>query len=127
MGVSTMEIGEMIQVVQAKAIEIADEEIRKYNKDFPEITLTDEAKEAVRVCSTSQLTLQLSKCRFKEGEDPDELFNNWFASNEEEDLRKACRHCLEAEAKKIREAGSKNLSSLDMYLKKHLGDIHEID
>lgn len=122
-----MEIGEMIQVVQAKAVEIADEEIRKYNKDFPEITLTDEAKEAVRVCSTSQLTLQLSKCRFKEGEDPDELFNNWFASNEEEDLRKACRHCLGAEAKKIREAGSKNLSSLDMYLKKHLGDIHEID
>lgn len=122
-----MEIGEMIQVVQTKAAEIADEEIRKYNKDFPEITLTDEAKEAVKVRSTSQLTLQLSKFRFKDGDDPDEQFNAWFASNEEEDLRKACRHCLEDEARKIRESNNKNLSSLDVYLKKHLGDIHEID
>jgi hypothetical protein len=122
-----MELNEMIQVVQKTAEDIADQEIRKYNKDFPEITLTEDAKEAVRIRSTSQLTLQLSKFRFKEGQELDEQFSAWFEANEAEDLRKACRHCLEEEAKKIRNANEKNLSSLDVYLKKHLGDIHEVD
>ena len=122
-----MEINEIIQVVQKKAEEIAEQEIVKYNKDFPEINLTDEAKESVRIRSTSQLTLQLSKFRFHKDLDLDEQFNNWFAQNEEDDLRRTCRHCLEDEAKKIREANGKNLSSLDAYLKKHLGDVHQVD
>lgn len=122
-----MEINEIIQVVEKKAENIAEEEIVKYNKDFPEITLTDEAKEAVRIRSTSQLTLQLSKFRFHKEVDLDEQFESWFAQNEEEDLRRTCRHCLEDEAKKIRESNEKNLSSLDAYLKKHLGDVHQVD
>lgn len=122
-----MELNEIIQVVEKKAEEVADQEIRRYNKDFPEITLTDEAKEAVRVRSISQLTLQLSKFRFKEGIELDEQFTAWFEANEAEDLKKTCRHCLEDEAKKIRNANEKNLSSLDVYLKKHLGDIHQVD
>ncbi len=122
-----MELNEIIQVVEKKAEEIAEEEIVKYIKDFPEITLTDEAKDSVRVRSTSQLTLQLSKFRFHEDMDLDEQFNSWFEQSEEDDLRRTCRHCLEDEAKKIRDVNSKNLSSLDAYLKKHLGAVHQVD
>ena len=121
-----MDINEIIQVVEKKAEKIAEEEIVKYIKDFPEITLTDEAKDSVRVRSTSQLTLQLSKFRFHKDMDLDEQFNNWFEQSEEDDLRRTCRHCLEDEAKKIRDVNSKNLSSLDSYLKKHLGDVHQV-
>ncbi|CBK74605.1 hypothetical protein CIY_18780 [Butyrivibrio fibrisolvens 16/4] len=122
-----MELNEIIQVVEKKAQEVAQEEIVKYSKEFPEITLTPDAKEAVRIRSTSQLTLQLSKFRFHKEQELDEQFNNWFTQNEEEDLRRTCRHCLEDEAKKIRDANNKNLSSLDVYLKKHLGDAHQVD
>ena len=122
-----MELGEIIQVVQSKAEEIAEQEIVRYNKEYPELNLTDEAKEAVRIRSTSQLTLQLSKFRFHENEELEAQFNNWFSQNEEEDLRKTCKHCLDEEAKKIRNENSKNISSLDSYLKMHLGDIHKID
>ena len=122
-----MEINNIIQIVEDKAEEIANQEIVKFNKEFPEVNLTDEARESVRIRSTSQLTLQLSKFHFHGNEELDEQFNNWFSENEEEDLRRTCRHCLEDEAKKIREGNEKNLSSLDVYLKKHLGDIHEVD
>ncbi len=126
-GGGAMELSEMIQIVEDKAKDIADQEILKYIKDFPEITLTDEAKEATRVRALSQLTLQLSKFKFHDGEEPDAQFNSWFEANEESDLRKACRHCLDDEANKIRQSANKNLSSLDAYLKRHLGDIHQVD
>ena len=122
-----MELGEIIQIVEKKAEKIAEEEIVRYNKEFPELNLTEEAKEAVRMRSTSHLTLQLSKIKFHDGEDLDQQFDRWFSTNEEDDLRKTCRHCLEDEAKKIRNGNEKNLSSLDIYLKKHLGSIHQID
>ncbi|SDB09458.1 hypothetical protein SAMN02910298_00420 [Pseudobutyrivibrio sp. YE44] len=123
-----MEMNEIIKLVQDKAIEIAEEEIVKYNKDFPDINLTDEAKNAVKERATSQLTLQLSKFHFnRESEDLDQQFNEWFVTNEEEDLRGSCRHCLADEAKKIRSSNEKNLSSLDVYLKKHLGKYHEVE
>ena len=122
-----MDLNEIIKVVEQVAERIAEEEVVKYNKDFPELNLTPEAKDACRIRSISQLTLQLSKFHFKDDQELDEQFNNWFAANEEEDLRKACRHCLEAEAKKIREDAAGHLSSLDSYLKKHLGDVHQID
>ncbi|MBO6282747.1 MAG: hypothetical protein J6M63_02320, partial [Pseudobutyrivibrio sp.] len=89
--------------------------------------LTEEAKNAVRTRSISQLTLQLSKFHFKEGSDLQEQFDDWFSSNEEEDLKKACKHCLDEEAKKIREAANGTMSSLDAYLKRHLGSAHTID
>lgn len=122
-----MDLKDIIQVVQKQAETIAEEEILKYSKAFPELNLTPEAKEACRVRSISQLTLQLSKFRFKEDQELEEQFTNWFTNNEEEDLRKACRHCLDEEAKKIRSEAAGNLSSLDAYLKKHLGDVHQID
>lgn len=123
-----MDMNEIIQVVQDKAVEIAEQEIAKYNKDFPELNLTEEAKDAVRVRATSQLTLQLSKFRFhNEDEEFKDHFNQWFNANEEDDLRRACRHCLEDEGDKIRHSSDKHLSALDTYLKKHLGDIHQID
>ena len=122
-----MELNDVIQVVEEKAKIIADEEIVKYNKAFPEVNLTDEAREATRVRALSQLTLQMSKFRFREGMELEEQFNAWFAENEEEDLRKACKHCLDDEAKKIREAAGKNISSLDRYLKKHLGSSYTIE
>ena len=122
-----MEMDEIIKVVESKAEDIAQEEITKYSKDFPEVKLTDEIKEAAKVRSTSQLTLQLSKFRFNTEGDLEEQFNSWFEETEEEDLRKACRHSLEEEVKKMREANAGNLSSLDAYLKKHLGDVHQID
>ena len=122
-----MDLKDIIQVVQKQAETIAEEQILKYSKAFPELNLTPEAKEACRVRSISQLTLQLSKFRFKEDQELEEQFTNWFTNNEEEDLRKACRHCLDEEAKKIRSEAAGNLSSLDAYLKKHLGDVHQID
>ena len=122
-----MELNEIIPVVEDKAQEIAEEEIVKYMKAFPELNLTDEAKVAVRQRAISQLTLQLSKFRFKSDEELKDQFNKWFVSNEEEDLRKACKHCLDDEARKIRDANGKNLSSLDVYLKKHLGDAHTVE
>ena len=122
-----MEMDEIIKVVESKAEDIAQEEITKYSKDFPEVKLTDEIKEAAKVRSTSQLTLQLSKFRFNTDGDLEEQFNSWFQETEEEDLRKACRHSLEEEVKKMREANAGNLSSLDAYLKRHLGDVHQID
>ncbi|SFI02863.1 hypothetical protein SAMN04487830_11854 [Pseudobutyrivibrio sp. OR37] len=122
-----MELNDIISVVEDKAKQIADEEIVKYNKAFPELNLTEEARDLTRQRALSQLTLQLSKFHFKDGSELDEQFNEWFASNEEEDLRKACKHCLDSEAKKIRESASGNLSSLDAYLKKHLGSAHTID
>ena len=122
-----MELNDIIHVVEEKAKLIADEEIVKYNKSFPEVNLTDEAREAVRVRALSQLTLQLSKFHFREGTELSEQFNKWFAENEEEDLRRACKHCLDDEVKKIRDAAGKNLSSLDAYRKKHLGDAHTIE
>ena len=122
-----MELNDIINVVEEKAKLIADEEIVKYNKSFPEVNLTDEAREAVRVRALSQLTLQLSKFHFREGTELSEQFDTWFAENEEEDLRRTCKHCLDDEAKKIRDAAGKNLSSLDAYLKKHLGDAHTIE
>ena len=117
----------MISVVEEKAKQIANEEIAKYATSHPELNLTEDAKTATLTRAISQLPLQLSKFRFKPGSELDEQFSAWFESNEEEDLRKTCRHCLEDEAIKIRNANEKNLSSLDAYLKKHLGDIHQID
>ena len=122
-----MELSDMISVVEEKAKQIANEEIAKYATSHPELNLTEDAKTATLTRAISQLTLQLSKFRFKPGSELDEQFSAWFESNEEEDLRKTCRHCLEDEAIKIRNANEKNLSSLDAYLKKHLGDIHQID
>lgn len=122
-----MEMDEIIRIVQEKAIEIAEQEIVKYNQDVPEINLSEESKDSVKVRATSQLTLQLSKFRFhKEDEEFEEHFNQWFSSTEEEDLRRTCRHCLEDEANKIRNSSDKHLSALDTYLKKHLGDIHQV-
>ena len=122
-----MELNDMISVVEEKAKQIANEEIAKYATSHPELNLTEDAKTATLTRAISQLPLQLSKFRFKPGSELDEQFSAWFESNEEEDLRKTCRHCLEDEAIKIRNANEKNLSSLDAYLKKHLGDIHQID
>lgn len=122
-----MELSDMISVVEEKAKQIANEEIAKYATSHPELNLTEDAKTATLTRAISQLTLQLSKFRFKPGSELDEQFSSWFESNEEDDLRKTCRHCLEDEAIKIRNANEKNLSSLDAYLKKHLGDIHQID
>ena len=83
-----MDMNEIIQVVQDKAVEIAEQEIAKYNKDFPELNLTEKAKDAVRVRATSQLTLQLSKFRFhKDDEEFKDHFNQWFNANEEDDLK----------------------------------------
>jgi len=122
-----MDLGTIITVLENKAESIANEELLGYTKEHPELNLTDDVKTTVRTRSISQLTLQLSKFKFMENEDLEEQFNNWFAANEEDDLRKACRHCLDEEAQKIREAKNGSLSSLDAYLKKHLGDVHEID
>ena len=122
-----MELNDVIPVVEKRAEDIANEEIVKYNKEHPELNLTEEAKNAVRTRSISQLTLQLSKFHFKEGSDLQEQFDDWFSANEEEDLKKACKHCLDEEAKKIREAANGTMSSLDAYLKKHLGSAHTID
>ena len=122
-----MELNDVIPVVEKRAEDIANEEIVRYNKEHPELNLTEEAKNAVRVRSISQLTLQLSKFHFKEGSDLQEQFDDWFSSNEEEDLKKACKHCLDDEAKKIREAENGTMSSLDAYLKRHLGSAHTID
>ena len=122
-----MELNDVIPVVEKRAEDIANEEIVRYNKEHPELNLTEEAKNAVRTCSISQLTLQLSKFHFKEGSDLQEQFDDWFSSNEEEDLKKACKHCLDEEAKKIREAANGTMSSLDAYLKRHLGSAHTID
>ena len=122
-----MELNNIIDVVEKRAKDIADQEIVNYNKAHPELNLTDEAREAVRTRSISQLTLQLSKFHFKEDTDLQEQFDDWFSSNEEEDLIKACKHCLDDEAKKIREAASGQMSSLDAYLTKHLGSAHTID
>ena len=123
-----MEMNEIIQMVQNKAIEIAEQEIVQYSKDFPDLNLTDEVREEVKIRATSQLTLQLSKFHFHtESDDLGEQFENWFTTNEEDDLRKTCRHCLADEAKKLRSANEKNLSSLDVYLKKHLGKFHEVE
>ena len=99
-----MELNNIIDVVEKRAKDIADQEIVNYNKAHPELNLTDEAREAVRTRSISQLTLQLSKFHFKDDTDLQEQFDDWFSSNEEEDLIKACKHCLDDEAKKIREA-----------------------
>lgn len=122
-----MELNDVIPVVEKRAEDIANEEIVRYNKEHPELNLTEEAKNAVRTRSISQLTLQLSKFHFKEGSDLQEQFDDWFSSNEEEDLKKACKHCLDEEAKKIREAANGTMSSLDAYLKRHLGSAHTID
>ncbi|MBR4707819.1 MAG: hypothetical protein IKP29_07175 [Pseudobutyrivibrio sp.] len=122
-----MDLKDIIQVVEKQAETIAEEEILKYQKAVPELNLTPEAKDACRVRSISQLTLQLSKFHFKEDLDLQEQFNEWFSKNEEEDLRRTCKHCLDDEAKKIRNEAAGSMSSLDAYLKKHLGDAHQID
>lgn len=123
-----MDMNEIIQIVQNKAIEIAEQEIVSYNNKYPEINFTPDSKNAVKIRATSQMTLQLSKFKFnKDDEEFEAHFTEWFKKNEEEDLRKTCRHCLDDEANKIRHSSDKNLSSLDAYLKKHLGDIHQID
>jgi len=122
-----MEINNIITVVEERADEIANQEITSFSKRNPEVNLNDDAKSAVKIRSLSQLTLQISKFHFKEGEDLKEQFDKWFSENEEEDLRKACIHCLEEESKKIREEANGKLSSLDSYLKKHLGDVHQLD
>ena len=122
-----MELNAIIPVVEKKAEQIAEQEIVKYNKDFPELNLTEQAKNAVKQRAISQLTLQLSKFRFKSDSDLEEQFDNWFETAEQDDLHKACRHCLEDEARKIREDNGQSLSNLDKYLKRHLGDIHTVD
>jgi len=122
-----MDLSEIIQVVEKQAEAIAEEEIIKYSKAYPELNLTADAKDACRIRSISQLTLQLSKFHFKEDLDLQEQFSDWFSANEEEDLRKACKHCLDEEARKIRNDAAGSMSSLDSYLKKHLGDVHQID
>lgn len=122
-----MELNDIIPVVEKKADAIAEQEIVKYNKEYPEINLTEEAKNAVKQRAISQLTLQLSKFRFNTEGDIEEQFDNWFENTEQYDLHKACKHCLDEEAKKIRNINEKNLSSLDVYLKQHLGDIHTVE
>ena len=52
-----MELNQIIQIVEQKAVEIAEQEILKYQNEFPELNLTDEAKDAVKVRSTSQLCI----------------------------------------------------------------------
>ena len=112
-----MDLKDIIQVVEKQAEAIAEEEILKYQKAVPELNLTPEAKDACRVRSISQLTLQLSKFHFKEDLDLQEQFNEWFSKNEEEDLRRTCKHCLDDEAKKIRNEAAGSMSFLDAYLK----------
>ncbi len=126
-GCSAMEINNIIEIVEKTAVEIADGQIQSFCQEYPEINLTEDGKNAVRTRAVSQLTLQLSKFHFKEDVDLKEQFNSWFVQNEREDLMKACKHCLEDEARKTKEGASKNLSTLDSYLKKHLGNIHTID
>lgn len=122
-----MDLGEIIRIMEVKAQDIAQQEIANYAKDRPEIQLDDNIRTAVKERAVSQLTLQVSKFRFKEGLELDEQFNNWFAANEEDDLRRTCRHCIEDEVNNILESSGKQMSSLDKYLKEHLGDAHQIN
>lgn len=123
-----MELNDIITIVNEKATDIATQEISNYIKKYPEINLGPDSKNAVKIRATSQLTLQISKFKFnKDDEEFEKHFIEWFEKNEEEDLRKTCRHCLDDEANKIRHSADQNLTSLDAYLKKHLGDIHQID
>ncbi|MCR5581390.1 MAG: hypothetical protein K6F66_07355 [Pseudobutyrivibrio sp.] len=122
-----MEMKDIIDLVEEVAIKIAQEEIVRFSQANPEVNLQDSDKEQVLTRSISQLTLQLSKFHFKNDEDLKDQFLNWFEESEEEDLRKACRHCLEDQAKTIHDKALGNLTSLDSYLRKHLGDIHQID
>lgn len=122
-----MELNDIIPIVEEKAELIAKEELVEYNKKYPELNFSEDSKKIVIQRAISQLTLQLSKFKFNNELDMKEQFTKWFEANEEDDLRKACKHCLEDEAEKIRNSKDKSLSSLDLYLKKHLGDIHNVD
>lgn len=122
-----MELNDIIPIVEEKAELIAKEELVEYNKKYPELNFSEDSKKVVIQRAISQLTLQLSKFKFNNELDMKEQFTKWFEANEEDDLRKACKHCLEDEAEKMRNSKDKSLSSLDLYLKKHLGDIHNID
>lgn len=122
-----MELNDIIPIVEEKAEFIAKEEFVEYNKKYPELNFSEDSKKVVIQRAISQLTLQLSKFKFNNELDMKEQFTKWFEANEEDDLRKACKHCLEDEAEKIRNSKDKSLSSLDLYLKKHLGDIHNVD
>ena len=122
-----MELNDIIPIVEEKAELIAKEEFVEYNKKYPELNFSEDTKKVVIQRAISQLTLQLSKFKFNNELDMKEQFTKWFEANEEDDLRKACKHCLEDEAEKMRNSKDKSLSSLDLYLKKHLGDIHNVD
>ncbi|MCR4694032.1 MAG: hypothetical protein K5773_01750 [Pseudobutyrivibrio sp.] len=123
-----MDIGKLISIISLKSEAIAEDEIKKYQHEFPENDITADIKNAVNQRAESQMTMQISKFKFKEDSEIEleDQFNLWFTDSEEADLRSACRHCIADEVKKSKSA-DQHLSNLDIYLKKHLGSIHEID
>ena len=115
-------IEHVADLVSQKATDIAHEEIGKYSVANPEVSLNDSMKSLCVERAISQLSFKLNSFRnttAESADDVDDLFEQWFVENEEDDLRAACRHCLEAEVKKLAKDEDPNLSWLDKFRRDH--------
>lgn len=114
-----MDINEIAKDVSKLAVEIADDELKKYKTDKPELEYGDELKANVYERAISQLTFHISAFRAAEDGDLKEQFEDWFHASAEEDLRKACKRAIADELKKKADNPDSTKTYLEQYLEKH--------
>ncbi len=117
-----MDLNEIIQELTEKAKVVVDEEIQAYQKEHPEALLGSEEIQAVRSAVLSQLTIQLSQFTKPKDMEIKDAFDRWFAENEEEHLKKACKNAIAKQAELQKTAKGRPLSRVEEYMKRYLGE-----
>ena len=108
------------EIVVFKATLIAQEETIRYEKEHPNELVTDEIRELIIERAISQLTFQT--CNFRYPSDINEEmqlkkhFDEWFAAEEEQRLRRMCYLTIQKELASRRKPGDENLSFTERYL-----------
>ena len=112
---------EIAKIASEKAIEIAIQETHKFKEDHMEIEISDAMREIVKERAVSQMTFHLNSFKATDGSEADltDQFEAWFSGNQEDELRKSCKRCLEEEAAKLGDGNDENASFLEKYMKKH--------
>lgn len=119
-GLSNQEIlSATVQLINARATAIANEEMELYLKENQNALIDGEIRGIINQRVNSELMLRMSN--FKPGTetaDQDALtdhFNRWFADGEEEHLRNMCHSCIAEELKKHTLPDEENLSFTEKF------------
>lgn len=112
----------MTDIAVLMANQIADEEIRRFEKENPNELVEQDIKALVKQRCLSELMFRT--CNYKKDkeittvQDLETDFKKWIAMEEEQKLRNMCHGCIRTELNKRYKPGEENLTFTERYLRK---------